>query len=175
MAAVIAGAFWLVKRNHGHPPPRYYAAITSAGLGLGWPDGITRTSFDLSLGVAAPPGRPLTGDGYCLEGGTSVQVSYRGAPLALAVVASWEAVCAGWWTPPGNVVWMRIVALGNNTTMLPVGVVDVLADDARRGAREFDVSIVMADGKTTALCAAQRVGNDDKTASACNLLHYYSP
>jgi hypothetical protein len=104
-----------------------------------------------------------------------VQVSYRGAPLALAVVASWEAVCAGWWTPPGNVVWTRIVALGNNTTTLPVGVVDVLADDARRGAREFDVSIVMADGKTTALCAAHRVGNDDKTASVCNLLHYYSP
>jgi hypothetical protein len=94
-AAVIAGAFWLVKSNQGHPPPRYYAAITSAALDLGRPDGITRTSFDLSLGVAAPPGRPLTGDGYCLEGGTSVQVSYRGAPLALAVVASWVVDAAG--------------------------------------------------------------------------------
>jgi hypothetical protein len=171
MAAVVAGAIWLRIRNQDHPPPRFYATITTADLHIGRQDGMMSTSFDLSLGVAASPGRLLTCGGYCLERGTAVQVSYRGAALGRTVLASSEAVCAAWWLPPENTRWTSVVALGSNITALPGFLADGLAADARSGVREFDVSIKMADGKTAAWCGARRVGDEDKAAAACDV-HY---
>ncbi|KAI4983304.1 hypothetical protein ZWY2020_023796 [Hordeum vulgare] len=154
--SVIIFVFWLF---YIWPVPHYYVGIGSVS-GVPAAAAAVNPAFNITLGVAS---WNYIG-GACVYRGMSVEVAYRGVPLAGARASR---LCAG----ARKVAEQPVVARREGVSV-PARVMDALAADTRRGEQVFDVTVqspwTIAGKKLLYRC---RVGVGPSGAAWCSERH----
>ncbi|VAI24954.1 unnamed protein product [Triticum turgidum subsp. durum] len=132
------GIYWLATE----PPPPWYSVAVGAVSGIDpatdlQGQGALDPAFNLTVRIDAS----LSGQGgapYCLDKGTSVQVSYLRVPLASGHAPEpGEGACAA----AGQRKDLHVVARGRGVAV-PGFLLDSLAEDVRRGVAVFEVTLM---------------------------------